>query len=160
MTYTKEIIWRTIFTILLVVILALLLAICDGCKLPTAIQAHKTKTVDTGWFEIKESEVGHSNPTDFGRMNQWRIIIEEPYWGIEDSIWVDKVEFSFYWKENHPKQNIGFWFAAPVHNMDLKENQNKIKYTFPVEWKASVLSCGVFTKLYGTVRLKAKIFYH
>ena len=150
---------RVIMAIVLFGLLALIVESFCGCKLPTAVHLIKTHTVDTGFFEIETSEVGRSNKTEWGRMNQWRVIIEEATWGIDDSVWVEKIIFTLWFKEDHPEQNIGFWFAAPVHNMTLKKNQKRIQYTFPVGWNASVLSCGVFTNLHGAVRLKAKIFY-
>jgi hypothetical protein len=136
-----------------------MLMIVVSCSNPTEQGiVKKNPTFDTGFFEIQNSEVGRSNPTEWGQMNQWRIILDDDYMDIDTPVWVDSMKFTLWWKEDHPEQNIGFWFAAPVHNMTIAENQRFIQYTFPVGWDASVLSCGVFTNLHGTVRLKCEVF--
>jgi hypothetical protein len=133
-----------------------------SCECPTEPDPIETfPTVDTGFFEITEDTLGYSYSTTWGWQNQWKIVIDDMAWSCclpERPVWIDSVRYTLWWEEDHPEQNIGFWFAAPIYNITLAENQKYIQFTFPVGWNASVLSCGVFTELHGTVRLKAEIY--
>jgi hypothetical protein len=165
--YVREILVRIFYTVIVLGILAFLSGFfCSCTSIPTESEPQDTTMIeveydlDTDYFEIETSKVGWSNPTDFGRMNQWRIIIDDDSWRDNlDSLWVDSVKFALELREDLPEQRVGFWYAAPVHGVYMEEGQKFIEYTFPVGWKSKVYSCGVFTDtLYGEVRLTAKIY--
>jgi len=135
--------------------LALIFTSCDSITEPA-----DTIYVDTGWFEIIPTEIGLSNPTEYGEMNQWRIIIDNDTWGVEDK-YIKAIRFTFFWDEEHEDVKIGFWHSGPVHYQMMYSFQSRTDYTFEVNRIPQTLSCGVITdnsyEFHGTVRLRCQL---